>query len=363
MFEYLDNRLKPLQNKVLAGDRLTFEEGVTLFETPDLLGVGRLANLVRERLNGNNTYFIHNRHINPTNICIHSCQFCAFGTKAGQPDAYEKSLEEIFSDAGAYRGGEVSEFHIVGGLHPDWSYSFYLDMVKGLKDRFPAVHIQAFTAVELHYLARLADQPLRETLIELRNAGLGSIPGGGAEIFAKRVRKKICNDKITGEEWLEVHETAHEVGLKSNATMLYGHLETIEERVDHLIRLRELQDRTGGFVTFIPLSFHPENTPLDFLAPTTGQLDLRALAVSRLMLDNFPHVKAFWIMITPKIAQMSLGMGADDMDGTVVEERIIHAAGAATDQIFHRQTIVDMIREAGRQPMERDTLYEVPQPV
>ncbi len=363
MFDYLDDRLKPIQDRVLAGERLTFEEGVILFQTPDLLGVGNLANLVRERLNGNNAYFIHNRHINPTNICIHSCQFCAFGTKAGLPGAYEKSLDEIFEDAGAYRSGEVSEFHIVGGLHPDWSYSFYLDMVRGLKDRFPEVHIQAFTAVELHYLARLAGQSLRETLVELRDAGLGSIPGGGAEIFAKRVRKKICNDKITGEEWLEVHESAHEVGLKSNATMLYGHLETIEERVDHLVRLRELQDRTGGFVTFIPLSFHPENTPLDFLAPTTGQLDLRALAVSRLMLDNFPHVKAFWIMITPKVAQLSLGMGADDMDGTVVEEKIIHAAGAATDQIFHRQTIVDMIREAGRIPLERDTLYEAPQRV
>ncbi|MDH5762423.1 MAG: aminofutalosine synthase MqnE [Nitrospinota bacterium] len=363
MFDYLDKRLKPLENKVLAGERLSFEEGVTLFETPDLLGVGHLANLVRERLNGDNAYFIHNRHINPTNVCIHSCQFCAFGVKADAPNAYEKSLDEIFADAGAYRGGEVSEFHIVGGLHPDWPYQFYLDMVRGLKDRFPEVHIQAFTAVELHYLAELAGKPLRETLMELREAGLGSIPGGGAEIFASRCRKKICNDKITGEEWLEVHEIAHEVGLKSNATMLYGHLETVEERVDHLVRLRELQDRTGGFVTFIPLAFHPENTPLQFLPSTSGQLDLRALAVSRLMLDNFPHVKAFWIMITPKIAQMSLRMGADDMDGTVVEEKIIHAAGACTDQIFHRQTIIDMIREAGCRPMERDTLYEVPQPV
>ena len=337
------------------------KKGSLLFDTPDLLGVGHLANLRREQLNGNNTYFIHNRHINPTNICIHSCQFCAFGVKADAPNAYEKSLDEIFEDAGAYRGGEVSEFHIVGGLHPDWPYQFYLDMVRGLKERFPAVHLQAFTAVELHYLAELAGKSMRDTLLELREAGLGSIPGGGAEIFASRCRKKICNDKITGEEWLEVHEIAHEVGLKSNATMLYGHLETVEERVDHLVRLRELQDRTGGFVTFIPLSFHPENTPLEFLPPTSGQLDLRTLAVSRLMLDNFPHVKAFWIMITPKIAQMSLSMGVDDMDGTVVEEKIIHAAGASTDQIFHRQTIVDMIREAGRTPMERDTLYETPQ--
>ena len=252
----------------------------------------------------------------------------------------------------------MSEFHIVGGLHPDLPYSYYLDMVRGLKERFPEVHIQAFTAVELDYLAQLAGKPLDETLVEMRDAGLGSIPGGGAEIFARRARKKICNEKITGERWLEVHEAVHRAGLKSNATMLYGHLENVEERVDHLIRLRELQDRTGGFVTFIPLAFHPENTKLQHLPSTSGQLDLRALAVSRLMLDNFPHVKAFWIMITPRIAQMSLSYGADDMDGTVVEEKIIHAAGATTDQIFHQSTIIAMIREAGRLPVERDTLYE-----
>ena len=262
--------------------------------------MGRLANLRREQLNGNNTYFIHNRHINPTNICIHSCQFCAFGVKADAPNAYEKSLDEIFEDAGAYRGGEVSEFHIVGGLHPDWPYQVYLDMVKGLKDRFPRSSYSGVHRGGVALPGRTGGQAVARNLLELREAGLGSIPGGGAEIFASRCRKKICNDKITGEEWLEVHEIAHEVGLKSNATMLYGHLETIEERVDHLVRLGELQDRTGGFVTFIPLSFHPENTPLEFLPSTSGQLDLRALAVSRLMLDNFPHVKAFWIMITPK---------------------------------------------------------------
>ncbi len=363
MFEYLDSSLSDIELKVRAGERLSFDDGVTLWTTPDILGVGHLANQVRERVNGNETYFIHNRHINPTNICIHSCQFCAFGVKEDNPDAYMKSLDTIFADAAAYNDGKVSEFHIVGGLHPDLPYKYYLDMVRGLKDRFPEVHIQAFTAIELGYLAELAGKPLDETLEELRDAGLGSIPGGGAEIFAKRVRKKICNEKLTGENWLHVHETAHGVGLKSNATMLYGHLETVEERVDHLIRLRELQDRTGGFVTFIPLSFHPENTVLDFLPSTSGQLDLRALAVSRLMLDNFPHVKAFWIMITPRIAQLSLSFGADDMDGTVVEEKIIHAAGAATDQIFHQSTIISMIREAGRVPMERDTLYEETQAV
>jgi aminodeoxyfutalosine synthase len=347
LFEFEDEKLNPIHEKVSAGERLSFDDGVTLWQTPDLLGVGYLANQVRERMNGDQTYFIHNRHINPTNICIHSCQFCAFGVKEDDPHAYEKSLDDIFSDAENYNGGEVSEFHIVGGLHPDLPFEYYLDMLKGLKERFPKVHLQAFTAIELGYLAELAKIP-----------GLGSIPGGGAEIFAKRVRRKICGEKLIAEDWLNVHKTAHGLGIKSNATMLYGHLETVEERADHLVRLRDLQDETKGFVTFIPLAFHPENTVLEFLKTTPGQLDLRALAVSRLMLDNFAHIKAFWIMITPKIAQLAQSFGADDMDGTVVEEKIIHAAGAATDQIFHQDQIINMIREAGRNPVERDTLYE-----
>ncbi|OGW29856.1 MAG: aminofutalosine synthase MqnE [Nitrospinae bacterium RIFCSPLOWO2_12_FULL_47_7] len=357
-FEFEDGALKVLEHKVRSRERLSFEDGVKMFNSHDLLGLGYLADIVRERINGNNTYFIHNRHINHTNICVNSCQFCAFGVKRGQSNAYEKSLEEIFEDAGKYKGGRVSEFHIVGGLHPDFPFQYYLDMVRGLKSRFPSVHIQAFTAVELHHLALIAGLPLKKTLELLRDAGLGSIPGGGAEIFAKRVRRKICSEKITGEDWLEVHETVHLSGLKSNATMLYGHVETVEERVEHLIRLRELQDKTNGFVTFIPLAFHPENTRLSFIPPTTGQLDLKVLAVSRLMLDNFPHIKAFWIMITPKIAQLSLSFGVDDMDGTVVEEKIVHAAGPVTDQIFHKKSIVGLICEAGRNPMERDTLYE-----
>ncbi|MFQ5672188.1 MAG: aminofutalosine synthase MqnE [Nitrospinales bacterium] len=358
LFEFADEALKPIEAKVRAQNRLSFEEGVTLFETPDLLGVGYLANIVRERLNGDRAFFIHNRHINHTNICIHSCRFCAFGTKAERPDAYEKSLEEVFADAENYHSGKVSEFHIVGGLHPEFPFQYYLDMLSGLKKRFPEVHIQAFTAVELDHLAKMAGLPLRDTLLQMREAGLGSIPGGGAEIFAKRVRRKICGEKISGEQWLQIMETVHSVGLKSNATMLYGHLETVEERVDHLIRLRQLQDKTRGFLTFIPLAFHPENTRLDSLPWTTGQLDLRALAVSRLLLDNFPHIKAFWIMITPEIAQLSMSFGADDMDGTVVEEKIIHAAGGATGQLFQKNSIVGKILEAGREPVERDTLYE-----
>lgn len=358
LFEFEDKALNVIEGKVRAGERLSFDDGVLLWETPDLLGVGRLANIVRERMHRDDTFFIHNRHINHTNVCVNICQFCAFGVKKDDPTAYTKSLKEIFDDAQQYQNGKVSEFHIVGGLHPDLPFQYYLDLLSGLKERFPLVHIQAFTAVELEYLAELAGKPLRETLVLLRDAGLGSIPGGGAEIFAPRVRKKICSGKTTGADWLDAHRTVHSVGMRSNATMLYGHLETAGERADHLIRLRELQDETGGFLTFIPLAFHPENTKLDFLHTTPGQLDLRALAVSRLMLDNFPHIKAFWIMITPNIAQLSLAFGADDMDGTVVEEKITHAAGAKTEQIFHKNIIADMIVEAGRVPVERDTLYE-----
>ena len=358
LFNFEDANLKTLEEKVRSEERLSFDDGVTLWNSFDLLGVGYLANIVRERMHDSDTYFIHNRHINHTNICVNSCQFCAFGVKEDNPTAYTKSLDEIFSDAEKYKSGRVSEFHIVGGLHPDLSFKYYLDMISGLKERFPDVHIQAFTAVELEYLSEIAKMSLEDTLVELRDAGLGSIPGGGAEIFAKRVRKKICSEKTNAEEWLDVHETVHSVGMKSNATMLYGHVENADERTDHLIRLRELQDKTNGFLTFIPLAFHPENTNLSFLNGTTGQLDLRALAVSRLMLDNFPHVKAFWIMITPQIAQMSLSFGTNDMDGTVVEEKIIHAAGGVTGQIFHKNVIADMIVEAGRMPIERDTLYE-----
>ena len=358
LFDFEDNKLKTIEEKVRAEERLSFEDGVILWNSFDLLGVGYLSNIVRERIHGNDTYFIHNRHINHTNICVNTCQFCAFGVKEGDPVAYTKSLDEIFSDAEKYKNGRVSEFHIVGGLHPDLPFQYYLDMISGLKDRFPDVHIQAFTAVELEYLAQIAKKSLKDTLVELRDVGLGSIPGGGAEIFAKRVRRKICSEKTNSEDWLGVHRTVHSLGMKSNATMLYGHVENSEERTDHLIHLRELQDDTNGFLTFIPLAFHPENTNLSNLNATPGQLDLRALAVSRLMLDNFPHVKAFWIMITPQIAQLSLAFGTNDMDGTVVEEKIIHAAGGVTGQLFQKNLIVDMILEAGRVPVERDTLYE-----
>jgi len=266
------------------------------------------------------------------------------------------SVEDVLSSAGEHSRG-VSEFHIVGGLHPNLPLQYYIDMLTALHKEYPDVHIQGFTAVEIEYLSRTAELSINDTLIKLRDAGLGSIPGGGAEIFAERVRKKICPEKLSGEEWLNVHRTAHQIGMRSNATMLYGHIETVEERIDHLIKLRELQDETGGFMSFIPLAFHPKNTELDSISKTTGNLDLRVLAIARLMLDNFPHIKAFWIMVGPKLAQISLSFGVDDIDGTVVEEKITHSAGAETEQSLTKNELVRMIKEAGRIPVERDTLY------
>jgi aminodeoxyfutalosine synthase len=361
----MDNKLKKIEEKVNNNQRLSFEDGVSLFKSPDLLTIGCFANIVRERKNGDKAYFISNRHINHTNICVNRCRFCAFSKDSDEDGAYTMTVEGVLSAAGESRQG-VSEFHIVGGLHPDLPLQYYLDMLNSLKNKYPDVHIQGFTAVEIEYLSRIAGISINDTLIKLRDAGLGSIPGGGAEVFAERVRKKICPEKISGEEWLNVHRTAHQIGMRSNATMLYGHIETVEERVDHLLKLRELQDETNGFMSFIPLAFHPKNTELDSISlspsgviggKTTGNLDLRVLAVSRLMLDNFPHIKAFWIMIGPKLAQISLSFGVDDIDGTVVEEKITHSAGAETGQSLTKNELVRMIKEAGRIPVERDTLY------
>lgn len=350
--------LDPIRRKIEEGNRLSPEDGITLFQSPDLLGVAYLANIVRERKNGNRAYFINNRHINPTNICANRCKFCAFSKSPGEKGAYAMELDAILEAASEYDNGRVSEFHIVGGLHPELTLEFYERMLSALKERFPKVHIQAFTAVEIHHLVKISNQSLKETLIRLRKAGLDSIPGGGAEIFNPATRNRICPEKITGEEWLRVMETAHGLGLRSNATMLYGHLESVEDRIDHLIQLRELQDKTGGFVAFIPLAFHPKNTDMDTLGSTTGHLDLRVLAVSRLMLDNFDHIKTFWIMVGPKISQLSLSFGADDIDGTVVEEKITHSAGAQTAEFTAKEVLIDLIRETGREPYERDTLYE-----
>jgi aminodeoxyfutalosine synthase len=352
-----DARLKPVLRKVEAGGRLSYEDGLALERTSDILAVGHMANLVRERLNGNVTYFNVNRHINPTDVCVASCRLCAFGKRVRDPRAYTMSLEEVWHKAGEGWSEAVTEFHIVGGLHPELTLDWYCTMLRGLKQRFPRVHLKAFTMVEIGYLAQRSRISAREVLERLRDAGMDSLPGGGAEIFSERVRRIICDHKVTGAQWLDIARTAHRLGLRSNCTMLYGHIENEEDRVDHLVKLRELQDETGGFVTFIPLAFHPDNTPLEHIPGTTGFADVKSIAVARLMLDNIPHIKAYWIMMTPRIAQIALRFGADDIDGTVVEERIYHDAGATTSQSLRRADLLQLIRKAGREPVERDTLY------
>jgi aminodeoxyfutalosine synthase len=330
---------------------------VALYRSGDILAVGWLANLVRERLHGDIAYFNVNRHINPTNVCVASCRLCAFGRKKGAAGTYTMALEEAWATAAEGITDAVTEFHIVGGLHPDLPFDYFLDLVRGLKERFPKVHVKAFTMVEVSFLAKRAKLTIRETLQKMKDAGVDSMPGGGAEIFADRVRHIICDHKIDGSDWLETAKLAHQMGFKSNATMLYGHVETDEDRVDHLLRLRAVQDETGGFQTFIPLSFHPDNTALAHIPKSTGMLDIRQIAVGRLLLDNFPHIKSYWQMVTPKMAQISLRFGADDIDGTVIEEKIYHDAGATTPQGMRRADLVRLIVEAGRVPFERDTMY------
>lgn len=356
-----NENLEKIAAKVAEGRRLSREEGIELFRTNDLLAVGRMADLVRRRKHGNRTYFIVNRHINHTNICVNRCRLCAFGRDADSPGAYKMSLDEIEERAAQSAGQNISEIHVVGGLNPDLKLDYYVAMLQRLRRVLPGVIIQSFTAVEIDYLAQLHNMTPREVLTVLKNAGLDSLPGGGAEIFSPRVREIICPNKIDGDTWLAVHQAAHELGMRTNATMLYGHVETVEERVDHLLRLRELQDRTGGFLTFIPLAFHPQNTALEpmGLSGTTGYEDLKTLAVSRLLLDNFDHIKSFWIMVGPKLAQVSLSFGVDDLDGTVVEEKIVHDAGAQTEQAMTREQLVRLIKSAGYHPVQRDTLYNV----
>jgi len=356
-FQTDDPRLRPIHEKVVAGERLTADDALALYQSKDILAIGWMANHVRERMHGDKTYFNVNRHINPTNVCVAYCRLCAFGRKKDAPGAYTMALEEAFQTAASGYSEAVTEFHIVGGLHPDLPFEYFLDLTKGLKERFPQVHLKAFTMVEVAFLAKRAKLSIRDTLVALKNAGVDSLPGGGAEIFAERVRHIICDHKIDGSQWLETAKIAHELGLKSNATMLYGHIETDEDRVDHLVKLRKVQDQTGGFQTFIPLAFHPDNTPLSHIAWTTGFTDIKQIAVSRLVLDNFAHIKAYWQMLTPKIAQISLRFGADDLDGTVIEEKIYHDAGAETPQGMRRQELMRLITEAGREPIERDTLY------
>jgi aminodeoxyfutalosine synthase len=349
--------LKPIAGKVLAGERLSFADGMALYRSPDLLAVGWLANHVREARHGDICYYNVNRHINPTNVCVAHCRLCAFGRDPNAVGAYTYALEEIWQRAEQGVRAGATEFHLVGGLHPDLPFEYFLDLMRGLKQRCPQVHLKAFTMVEVGYFSRIAKLSVRDVLVALKDAGVDSLPGGGAEIFNPRVRKVICDHKTSGKQWLDIARTAHQIGLRSNATMLYGHIESEEERVEHLLLLRELQDETHGFVAFIPLAFHPANTALAHLPGPTGFDDLRAIAVSRLLLDNFDHIKAYWIMLTPRIAQIALRFGADDMDGTVIEEKIYHDAGAKTAEFTSRSDLERLIRAAGRTPVERDTLY------
>jgi aminodeoxyfutalosine synthase len=352
-----DQRLNAIRKKVEAGERLNFDEGLWLETEADLFSLGELANLVCERKSGNVAYYNVNEHLNPTNICVYRCTFCAFRADLKSPKGYVMSDEQILERAAEADRKGCTELHIVGGLHHQLPYEWYLNSIKIIHRDFPRLHLKAYTAVEWDWFARLTGQPTRELLAEFKEAGLGSLPGGGAEIFHPDIRPKICEYKATAEDWIQIHREAHELGLRSNATMLYGHIEGPEHRIDHLIRLRELQDETGGFQTFIPLAFHPDNTRLAHIKKASGIMDLRVMAISRLILDNFPHIKAYWVMLGIKTAQMALSFGADDIDGTVVHEKIYHDAGSDSPQELSVAEIRRVIEEADRAPVERDTLY------
>lgn len=354
-----ESRVGDVLRKALDGERLTVEDGVRLFESDDIAATGAAANEIRRRLNGDLTHYVVNRHINYTDICKNRCRFCAYSRGEDDADAYAMTIEEVLRRAESqWEQIKFTELHIVGGLHPSLPLDYYTQMLSELKQRFPLVHIQAFTAVEIAHIAEIASLSVRDTLAALQYAGLGSLPGGGAEVFSARARSMICPEKMSGEKWLDVMRQAHLLGIKSNATMLYGHVETYRERVEHMIALRELQDETGGFMTFIPLKFHSANTELAELATTISSIDdLKVYAVSRLMLDNIAHIKAFWIMLGLKLAQVALSFGADDFDGTVVEEKITHRAGAVTPEGMTVADIRRLIEETGTVPVERDTVY------
>lgn len=349
--------LERITEKVLADERLTFDEGVFLDREVDLLSLGRLANIVRERKNGNLAYYNTNIHLNPTNVCVYRCRFCAFRADLRDAKAYTFTDEMLRERVLEGRANGATEIHVVGGLHHQKPFDWYVNVIRVLHETCPEIHIKGWTAVEINWFSFITKKPYDWVLNQLRDAGLGSLPGGGAEIFDETVRSLICEHKADSENWIAIHRTAHQLGLRSNATMLYGHVEQAEHRVDHLCRLRDLQDETGGFQTLIPLAFHPENTKLSDLPKPTGMMDLRMIALSRLMLDNFDHIKAYWIMLGEKIAQTALSFGADDLDGTVVHELIYHDAGAKTPEGLSVNELHRLIREAGRTPVERDTLY------
>ncbi|MBI5484574.1 MAG: aminofutalosine synthase MqnE [Deltaproteobacteria bacterium] len=346
--------------KVRANKRISAAEAEFLFNSNELLEIGELAALANERKNGRNVLFNVNRHINPTNICVNRCAFCAFSRTAGEDGAYTLALDEICRRAVEAQGEGATEVHIVGGLHPDLAFEFYEEALRAIRKAAPSLHIKAFTAVEIEYFSRIASLSIEQVLERLKTAGLGSMPGGGAEILVEEVRQQICPEKISGARWLEIIRLAHLAGLKTNATMLYGHVEAPADRVAHMEMLRTLQDETGGFQAFIPLAFQPENSDLKLdVKGTSGLDDLKTLAIARIFLDNFDHIKAYWIMLGEKIAQVSLAFGVNDLDGTVVEEKIGHDAGAKSPQALTRDDIIRLIRKADKIPVERDTLYNL----
>lgn len=346
-----------IEQKVFSGERLSFDEGLYLDASADILQLAKLANHVREIKNGRYAYYNVNTHLNPTNICVYRCNFCAFRADLKSERGYLMENAQIAERALEARARGATEIHVVGGLHHQKQFDWYLDVLRVIHETTPEIHIKAYTGVEINWFAFLTQKSTRWVLEQLMEVGLGSLPGGGAEIFHPEVRDKICEHKADSDEWIRIHQEAHELGLRTNATMLYGHIEESSHRIDHLCQLRSLQDKTGGFQTFIPLAFHPENTGLDHLEKPSGLFDLRTIALSRLMLDNFPHIKAYWVMLGVKTAQIALSFGADDLDGTVVHEKIYHDAGAETPQALTVDEIGHLIREAGREPVERDTLY------
>jgi aminodeoxyfutalosine synthase len=349
--------LDKLRDKVFAGERLNFEEGVFLDQQADLHTLGEMANFVREKKNGQVTYYNVNQHINPTNVCVYRCVFCAFRADLKSPKAYAMSDEQLVERAQEASRAGATELHIVGGLHHQKPYEWYRNIIQVIHDATPEIHLKAWTAVEWDWFQRVTKKPIEWLIEDMKAAGLGSLPGGGAEIFHPEVRAQICEHKADADEWLKIHRAAHKAGLRSNATMLYGHVERAEHRIDHLLKLRDLQDETGGFQTIIPLAFHPDNTRLAHIPKPSGLMDLRMMALSRIMLDNFQHVKAYWIMLGIKIAQVAQSYGADDIDGTVVHEKIYHDAGSDSPQELSVNELRRLIEEAGRKPVERDTLY------
>lgn len=361
-----DHALHPIIDRVLTGQRITFEEGITLYRTRDLNTVLRLADIVRERRVGDKAYFVHSLRLSQTNVCYVGCTFCGFAKHFNDAGVWDYDLEDVWAYVDRHYHPELTEIHIASGHHPKRSWDYYLDLVRGLTERYPGVQVKAWTAAEIHHFTKITRPRLsyREVLQQLKDAGLVAMPGGGAEIFAEGVRRRIARAKVTAEGWLEVHRTAHELGIPTNATMLYGHVETLEDRLDHMHRLRDLQDVSGGFFSFIPLAYQPENNALAAeleaegrRARTTGVDDLRNLAVARIYLDNFPHIKGYWIMITPEQTQVALAAGVSDVDGTIKDERIAHASGAETEAGMSEEALVKLIRDAGRVPVRRDALY------